>query len=48
MNELDRVKGKVIDIKSYDYRLLTLHARIDFMENLSHIRGEKNLTIIVG
>ena len=30
MNDLDRVKGKVLYIKSYDYGLSTLHVRMHF------------------
>ena len=37
MNDLDRIKIKVVDTKSYDYVLPTLHARIHFMENTLHI-----------
>ena len=37
MNDLERIKMKFIDTKSYDYGLSTLHARIHFMENTLHI-----------
>ena len=37
MNGLDRVKGKVIDIKSYYYELSTLYTRIHFIENLLYV-----------
>ena len=37
MNDFDRVKSKVINIKPYDYGLSALHAKIHFMENFLHI-----------
>ena len=33
----DRIKIKVVDTKSHDYGLSTLHARIHFKENTLHI-----------